>query len=493
MSESPLAPEQFGSAFKAFMDAVVREARPPAGPLLDRIRDHLGADPAQLPVTTEEYDRFEHPNLQVALNAYAEGADREVALVGVAANTRRFMEMTLSDLLTRVDAPGWPGLVEGPVDYVTFRLAGDQTLACVQFGIYLISQGERRIVALVSGPVEHHGPRPVLRLEVMAARQEDGKAFVDEINAAMLRLNVYRGHVISLSPGDFSMGPQTLIAFHELPEITQGDLILPPELLERIERQTVLFAEQSEALLAAGRSLKRGMLLHGPPGTGKTLTIMYLTVRMPGRTVILTTGLGMGLLRPAVQMARQLAPSMVVLEDVDLIAQERSNPWHGGGPLLFELLNEMDGLQEDSDVVFVLTSNRPETLEPALAARPGRIDLVVELPLPDAEGRRALIQRYARGLELRDIDEGDIIARTDGTTPAYIKELFRKAALLALTGNGDTMITQEILSAALDELASGGDLARRLTGMGGVTVEVSGEEQPAPSRWFPQVHGYSPR
>ncbi len=109
----------------------------------------------------------------------------------------------------------------------------------------------------------------MLRLEVMATRQEDARAFVDEINASMLRLNVYRGHVISLSPGDFSMGPQTLIAFHELPTITHDDLILPPGLLERIERQTVLFAEQSEGLLAAGRSLKRGMLLHGAPGTAR--------------------------------------------------------------------------------------------------------------------------------------------------------------------------------------------------------------------------------
>ncbi len=178
---------------------------------------------------------------------------------------------------------------------------------------------------------------------------------------------------------------------------------------------------------------------------------MYLTARMPGRTVILTTGLGMGLLRPAVQLARKLAPAMVVLEDVDLIAQERGNPWHGGGPLLFELLNEMDGLREDSDVIFVLTSNRPETLEPALAARPGRIDLAVELPLPDAEGRRALLRRYARGLELRDIDEEVVIARTDGATPAYIKELFRKAALLALTEHGDTVITSDLLATALDD------------------------------------------
>ncbi len=106
MSDSPLAPAQFGTAFKAFMEAVAREARPPSGPLFDRIHDHLGTDPAQLPVTTEEYDRFEHPNLQVALNAYAEQPGREVALVGVAASNKRFMALGLSDLLTRNETPG---------------------------------------------------------------------------------------------------------------------------------------------------------------------------------------------------------------------------------------------------------------------------------------------------------------------------------------------------------------------------------------------------
>src|SRR5919202_6202127 len=118
---------------------------------------------------------------------------------------------------------------------------------------------------------------------------------------------------------------------------------------------------------------------------------------MSGRTVILTAGLGMGLLQPAVQLARMLAPSMVVLEDVDLIAEVRGMPYGHTGPLLFELLNEMDGLAEDADVIFVLTTNRPEILESALAARPGRIDLAVELPLPDAADRRQLLALYGRG------------------------------------------------------------------------------------------------
>src|SRR5919202_860982 len=162
---------------------------------------------------------------------------------------------------------------------------------------------------------------------------------------------------------------------------------------------------------------------------------------MSGRTVILTAGLGMGLLQPAVQLARLLAPSMVVLEDVDLIAEVRGMPYGHTGPLLFELLNEMDGLRDDSDVIFVLTTNRPDILEPALAARPGRIDLAVELPLPDAAGRRRLFELYARGLALRGVDLDGLVERTEGVSPAYVKELLRKAATLAATEGAGMVVT----------------------------------------------------
>jgi len=93
--------------------------------------------------------------------------------------------------------------------------------------------------------------------------------------------------------------------------------------------------------------------------------------------------------------------SLIVIEDVDLIARKREEMY---GPcdesLLNKLLNEMDGLREDAAVLFVLTTNRPEHLEAALASRPGRIDQAIEFPLPDDQGRRRLIRLYACGLTL---------------------------------------------------------------------------------------------
>jgi len=173
---------------------------------------------------------------------------------------------------------------------------------------------------------------------------------------------------------------------------------------------------------------------------------------------------------------------MVVLEDVDLIAEERGQPFGRTGPLLFELLNEMDGLRDDCDVIFALTTNRVDILEPTLAARPGRIDLAVELPLPDAEGRRRLLELYARGLTLRDVEPATLVARTEGASPAYIKELLRKATVLAAMAGAEMVVTGAHLQAALAELQEGGQLAQRLLGLRPAQEPADHVGAPHPSR-----------
>ena len=483
MSDPDLSPARFGTAFRAFMEAVVSQASPRSHPLVDRFRAHLGVDPTRLAVTVEEFDSFEHPNVQVALDDYLGSAGRDAELLGISAPQKRYLDLGLSDLLSP-SMPAQMGVAEGPVDYVNFHLGGDRVLACVQLGFYLIRDGATRLIVSVIGASEAHGPRAKLRVEAVSARPDDGQAFLTALRAGMQRLNVYRGQVISLSPCQLGMGPQTLVAFHSLPTVTRDAVVLPDVLLDRIERHTIVFAEHAPALLAAGRSLKRGLLLYGPPGTGKTLTLMYLIGQMPGRTVLLTTGFGMGLLAPVVQMARTLAPAMVVLEDVDLIGQEREMSYGQPNPLLFELLNELDGLRDDTDLIFALTTNRPESLEPALAARPGRIDLAVQLPLPDTAGRRRLLELYARGVELRGVDLGRVAARTGGASPAYIKELIRKAALLAVTDGEGAVVTPAHLEAALAELSEGGRLAELLLGF----QSSPGTSSPADPRFLPRSH-----
>jgi ATP-dependent 26S proteasome regulatory subunit len=134
--------------------------------------------------------------------------------------------------------------------------------------------------------------------------------------------------------------------------------------------------------------------------------------------------------------------------------------------LLNKLLNEMDGLRADTSTLFLLTTNRPEQLEAALASRPGRIDQAIEFPLPDKEGRRKLVRLYSRGLQVSGELEELIATRTNRASAAFIKELMRRSAQYLLQNGGSANLSIQHVEAALDEmLFSGGSLNLKLLGV----------------------------
>lgn len=460
-TEPPINTPEFLASFKGFMDQVVRQAPAPEEPLfLRRLRDHFGGDPAALPVLSESFKRADHPNLHLALTGYVEAAGRNHGLFGLT-TPNEHVGIKLGEL-TDPNAPEWRRPSEAPVEYVNLPLHDDAMLACVKSGLYLIAEGEARLAVLLRGPSHASWPPQALSLDVMAPDRSAAEAFLAAIRLAIRRTNVYRGHVISLEENEQR---EVTVRFHRLPGIGRGGIILPAGVLERIERQTVGFARLGERLKAAGRHLKRGLLLYGPPGTGKTLTAMYLAGQMPERTIILLTGRGLGLVEQSCQLARLLQPATVILEDVDLIAEERTRQNTGTNALLFELLNQMDGLADDADVLFLLTTNRPDILEPALAARPGRIDLALEVPLPDAACRERLLDLYAEGLAVRLDDRASLVAQTEGVSAAFMRELMRKAAVFAADEGPELVVEDRHLREALHELVvEGGELTRRLLG-----------------------------
>jgi hypothetical protein len=348
---------------------------------------------------------------------------------------------------------------------------GERRISCVRAGLWLLDDGGRPLVLGLAR--EDHGPGEAeLGLEVMASERERAEAFLADLRALMDEHNVYRGRVLELTGSPWGGAG---LQVRRLPRVERDRIVLGGGALERIERHTELFTAHADELRRANRHLRRGLLLHGPPGTGKTLTAMYLSTLMPERTTFLLTGGGIEAIGTACALARTLTPSMIVLEDVDLVALDRDE-FEETNAILFELLNEMDGLNEDADVVFVLTTNRPQVLEPALAARPGRIDLAVRLPLPDAEARGRLLDLYAEGLELGAAERARIVEETDGATPAFIRELLRRAALLAAEAGDAQAIAAEHLDSALAELRESADeLTGRLLGAPGA-VGPAGED-----------------
>src|SRR6185436_7139140 len=163
--------------------------------------------------------------------------------------------------------------------------------------------------------------------------------------------------------------------------------------LDLLDRNVIRFVTQRPRLAALGQATKKGLLFYGPPGTGKTHTIHYLAAALQGHTTLLIAAEQVAYLDQYMSLARLYQPSIVVLEDVDLIARDRESlDSPCSEALLNKLLNEMDGLREDANILFILTTNRPRSLEQALASRPGRVDQAIEFPLPDAEGRRKLVR-----------------------------------------------------------------------------------------------------
>jgi hypothetical protein len=457
-----LTPGDFGASFKGFLDQIVSEAPPKEDPIFYRhIAEHFGEDPSKLPIITETFSEYEHPDFHLSLEHYANDKGRTCKLLGVVVSD--FAGNSLSDLANKEKSGTMRGLgaTEGPVQYLNIEAGDGRIITCVKSGLYLINDGEERLVAYLHASNDRLFQKG--RLEVMAPNRQHAERFLTELRRERRKDSIYRGHVISLSTTDRH---SLQVVFHHLPMISRADIVLPVGLLERIERQSLGFSAHSEKLLSMGRHLKRGILLHGKPGTGKTLTAMYLAREMANRTVILLTGRSLALIEQSCALARMLQPAMVVLEDVDLVAEERTRREGGSAaPVLFELLNQMDGLQDDADIMFVLTTNRPDILEPALAARPGRIDQAFEIPIPNKESRQRLFNLYSKGLrqEINDIDK--IIDRTEGASPAFIRELFRKATLFAAEGNEELIIRDEHMDEALHELTvHGGELTKSILG-----------------------------
>jgi hypothetical protein len=376
----------------------------------------------------------------------------------VHARAMGYMPLGLTEVLAGQSMTGRIDI--GPPRYASVEVGDGRIVRCITNGVFLVRVDGEPIALVVSPAGEHGFGQRKLRLEAVGPREQAVATAIEAIRDAMREHNVFRGKVISLH-GDEHGGGGISVQFHTLPQVARDGVILPDGTLERLERHAIGIAEQGERLRAAGRHLKRGILLHGPPGTGKTLSVTYLLGAMPGRTVVLLTGRGLGLIEHATSIARGLAPATVVFEDIDLVAAERTMPWSQG--VLFDLLNQMEGVGEDADLLFLLTTNRPDIIEPALAARPGRVDLALEIPLPDAAARERLVALYAGDVQLDDAERAAVVERTAGVSGAFIKELMRQATLRA-AGEGRDAHGADVV-AALDELLEERSaLTRRLLG-----------------------------
>jgi hypothetical protein len=340
---------------------------------------------------------------------------------------------------------------------------------CLKNGLWLAREDGLPFAVLLAQST-HFGVFGGVHVEVAVPAGERGAAlsaqFFRDLEVEVAAGKTYRGRVISLESYQDYSGRGGSVKVHRLHQVRREDVILPARTVTLLERNVLRFVAARDRIKALRFSAKKGLLFYGPPGTGKTHTIHYLASQLPDHTTLLVTAEQVALLGEYFRLARFLQPAMMVVEDVDLIARERAHlQTPGQEALLNKLLNEMDGLREDADVLFLLTTNRPDELEPALAARPGRIDQAIEFPLPDEEGRTKLARLYARGVDVPADVLDLVVRRTAGASPAFIKELMRRAVQLQIETDGGAVLSASAVDGAIEEMVFvGGALNLRLLG-----------------------------
>lgn len=442
---------EFGSLFARFLETVVESApKVKSAHFPALVGRHFGVEIAALTVLREALSPNDHVDLSLALAEWLRDKPHEQH----GWIEERYQRVTSFAALLADRDPVAPG----PVEHAVRPISPDETRSCPERCLLLVTTDAGPLGVFICRENDY---REKLTMEIIGVDRALAERTLREIRSEMRNHSVYRGKILSLTTNEMR---EIRVSFMRLPQIADSALILPARTRALVERHTIRFAQLGPALRDQKRHLKRGLLLYGPPGTGKTLTAMYLAGRMSDRTVILVTGFATGLIQAVCKMARALAPATVILEDVDLIAKDREQDTSCSKPLLFELLNEMDGLAEDADILFLLTTNSPHTLEPALAARPGRVDQAIEVPLPDAEGRLALLELYRAGL---DWDAGPLdpwVAKTEGASGAFLRELLRKAALFA-TDAASPVKEAHLDEALRDLVVEGGSLTRSLLGI----------------------------
>ena len=216
-----------------------------------------------------------------------------------------------------------------------------------------------------------------------------------------------------------------------------------------------------------GAHMPKGVLLVGPPGTGKTMLAKAVAgesnvpfFSMSGSEFVeMFVGMGASKVRDLFSQAKEKAPCIVFIDEIDAIGQKRSGGGQYGGndereQTLNQLLTEMDGFEDNSGVIILAATNRPESLDPALT-RPGRFDRRVPVELPDLKGREAILRVHANKIKLaEDVDFGVVARMASGASGAELANIVNEAALRAVRDNRK-LVTQADLEESIETVIAG--------------------------------------
>ena len=251
----------------------------------------------------------------------------------------------------------------------------------------------------------------------------------------------------------------------QTPKTRFADVAGEDEALAEVE-EIKDFLKDPAKYKALGARIPRGVLLYGPPGTGKTLLARAIAgeagvpfYSMAGSDFVeMFVGLGASRVRDLFEEAKKNAPAIIFIDEIDAVGRKRGSGMGGGHDereqTLNQLLVEMDGFDNDTNLIIIAATNRPDVLDPALL-RPGRFDRQVGVAAPDLEGREAILKVHAQGKPfVPDVDLHMVAVRTPGFTGADLANVLNEAALLCARA-GAQLIDNRAIDEAIDRVQAG--------------------------------------
>lgn len=277
----------------------------------------------------------------------------------------------------------------------------------------MMKHGKTRIIATMD-----LGPRGCcsITLEGLSAQKNELDHFAEGVMAVAEKENFYRGKRLEFNGR---------LEFLKVDEKQWSDVILGQSIKEEIRANTIEFLKRGDEWERFGIPAKRGVLLSGEPGTGKTIICRALMTEAEGVTCILANAYRIDeneYISTLYEIAQDLAPCLVFIEDIDLFAQERNEFGYTRGPVLISLLAEMDGVEEKKQIVTVATTNNLEMLDKAIKNRPSRFDRVVHIERLQFEERLHQVHRLCKKIPLSLENQMHVARCADGCTPAQVQE-----------------------------------------------------------------------
>ncbi|MGH9948121.1 MAG: AAA family ATPase [Pyrinomonadaceae bacterium] len=277
-------------------------------------------------------------------------------------------------------------------------------------------------------------------IEVAAKLSSDADEVIRTILENASANSIYKNKIIEISfqqevrdeYGGLEMREKVDPLFISQPPVTEAEIVLDDDTRDVIQRTIIDFHERREELMRFGLPARRGVLFYGPPGTGKTFTSRFISNKLESATTVVTSGLSLLHIRSVCNIARMLQPSVIVLEDVDLVYSSREINYHNTA--LGELMDELDGFKPDDKIIFILTTNSIERVESAIRERPGRISQCIYFGPPTAELRKQYLDSLLKTYDLSKLDINEIVEKTDGSTQAFLKELVYRSIQFASEG-----------------------------------------------------------